>query len=124
MSDQGFFTATADSASFGQLRDVTELNFGKARRKTIVVYSSGPQTLIGTADEVWCAGTFTVNLPAAPADGDSYAFLQTTNAATLTIGRNSKTIDGASSDVTVVGSTVNVWKILTWSATANTWRTR
>jgi hypothetical protein len=97
---------------------------GKARLETVVRYTTGPQTLTGTADQIWCAGTFTVNLPASPNDGDTYEFLQETNAATLTVGRNGKNIDGAAADTTVVGAASNVWKTLVWSATANTWRTR
>lgn len=126
MSDQStFITPTLGGDSFATLRDNAEAGLGKARLRTIVSYTSGPQTLVsGTVDEVWCAGTFTVNLPASPADGESFDFLQTTNAATLTIGRNGKQIDGASSDTTLVGSTTNVWKTLKWSAGANTWRTR
>ena len=125
MTDQAFATAIAPTdLATTVLVTTVPANCGKRRLRTIVRYTSGPQTLAGAVDEVWCAGTFTVNLPAAPTDGDHYDFLQETNAATLTIGRNGKNIDGAAADTTVVGSTVNVWKSLTWSTTANTWRTR
>lgn len=124
MSDQSGLVSMPNTLNLDEVRERFLEGLGECRRKTVVRYTSGPQTLDGTSDQVWCAGTFTVNLPASPNDGDTYEFLQETNGATLTVGRNGKNIDGAASDATVVGGASNVWKTLTWSATANTWRTR
>lgn len=123
MSDQStYFTPTLGSDSFGTLRTRVEAGLGKSRLKTIVNYSSGPQTLAGAVDEIRADGTFTVNLPAAPIDGDHYEFTQVNAAGTLTIGRNGKTINGAAADATVTTQ----WSSLrlTWSATADTWWSR
>lgn len=123
MSDQGsYVVATLGSESITKLRNNAEANVGKSRLKTTVNYSSGPQTLDGTADEVRCDGTFTVNLPPSPTDGDHYEFVQVNAAGTLTIGRNGKTINGAASDVTL--STQWASKRMTWNMTANTWWSR
>ena len=123
MSDQGsYLTSTLGTIAFGTLRTNVEAGIGKSRLRTTVNYSSGPQTLAGTVDEVRCDGTFTVNLPAAPVDGDSYEFVQVNAAGTLTIGRNGKTINGAASNVTL--STQWASKRLTWNTTADTWWSR
>ena len=123
MSDQSsYFTPTLGTDTYAKLRDRVEAGLGKAKLRTVVRYTSGPQTLAGTADLVMCAGTFTVNLPAAPLDGDEYVFVQESSSATLTIGRNGKTINGAAADVTV--ATQWAGKTLTWGATANTWWSR
>ena len=124
MSDQStYFTPTVGSELFSKVRDRVEAGLGKARLKTVVRYTSGPQTLTGAADLVTCAGTFTVNLPAAPLDGDHYEFVQENGGgATLTIGRNGKTINGAASDATIASQWAGL--ALTWSAAANTWWSR
>lgn len=124
MSDQTGNVSLPDTLNMTEVRAEALEGFGKARLRTVVVYASGPQTLSGTADEVWCAGTFTVNLPPSPTDGDHYDFVQRTNGATLTIGRNGKLIDGAASDATLVGAATYQWKSLTWSATAGTWASK
>lgn len=125
MSDQTGLVSLPNTLNLDEVRAAVLEALGRCRLKTVVRYTSGgPYTLDGTVDQVWVAGTLTVNLPAAPNDGDTYDFLQETNGATLTIGRNGKNIDGAASDTTVVGGASNVWKTLTWSASANTWRTR
>lgn len=124
MSDQTGLVSLPNTLNLDEVRLTVSEGLGKTRLRTVVSYTTGPQTLAGTVDEVWCAGTFTVNLPASPQDGDHYDFCQSTNAATLTIGRNGNNIDGAAANTTVVGGAANVWKSLTWSTTANTWKTR
>lgn len=100
-------------------------SLGKCRLLTVVRYTSGPQTLAGNADLVTCdcaSGSFTVNFPAAPLDGDTYEFYKETASNTLTIGRNGKTIDFAAADSTLTSAQGH--RMFTWSAAANTWISR
>lgn len=95
---------------------------GKSRLRTIVRYTSGPQTLTGVVDLVTCdcaGGSFTVNLLATPIDGDTYEFFKETAGNTLTIGRNGKTINFVAADGTLTSALSSTR--MTWSTAANTW---
>lgn len=67
-------------------------------------------------------GTFTINLPAEPVNGDSVTIKSGPNAATnkITIGRNGKTIMGVAEDMDI--TTNNTEVTLVWVATDDTWR--
>lgn len=126
MTDQGsYIVATLGAENLPKLRNNTEANFGRSRLETVVRYTSGPQTLAGTADLVTCdaaGGSFTVHLPAAPVDGDRYEFFKETAGNTLTIGRNGKNINFAAADHTLTSALSSA--VLTWSTAANSWLAR
>lgn len=125
MSDSSTFIdpqVSDPNSILSEVRDGILATFGKARRKTVVSYSSGPQTLAEDVDLVVCdasGGDFTVNLPASPSDGDEYE-LKTVSTGTVTIGRNGSTIDGAASDYSLTGA--GNWVILTYDS--GDWITR
>jgi hypothetical protein len=125
MSDISTFIAAElndGNSVASQIRAGLLSSFGKARLMTTVAYSSGPQTLAGNADIVACdtgSGSFTVNLPAAPLDGDTYVFYKAVAGNTLTIGRNGKNIDFVAADKTITAA-LGVAR-LTWSTTLNSW---
>jgi hypothetical protein len=123
MSDQSGLVSIPNTVGALTLRDRALEGFAAARRKTILVldFADAGYTLNGECDQVHCdltGGNFTVNLPAAPVDGDEYEFLNTTTG-TTTIGRNGKTINGAPADVTV--TTLGGTRKVTWSEERDTW---
>jgi len=122
MSDQSGLVSMPGTYNLDEVRLAFLSGLGECRMRTIVRYTSGPQTLAGTADLVTCdaaGGSFTVNLPASPVDGDEYEVFKETASNTLTIGRNGKTINFAASDSTLT-SALSVARF-TWSTSANTW---
>lgn len=129
MSDQSSFidAALSDGNSVAsQIRLGLLATFGKARLMTNNhLTGPGPYTFAGGLDllsfDTTSAG-ITINLPAAPLDGDTYEVVKTVAANTLTVGRNGKTINGAAADDTLTGA--YSWKRYTWNATANTWLMR
>lgn len=68
------------------------------------------------------AGSFTINLPAVPVNGDSVTIKSGPAAATnmLTIGRNGNTIMGLAEDMDVTTNDTEL--TLVWVASDNTWR--
>lgn len=69
-------------------------------RLPVRVESSGPYDIVGTDFLVignTTSGSFTVNLPAIPNQGDTYTVKKSVAANTLTIGGNGKNIDGSGS---------------------------
>lgn len=125
MSDASTFidAALSDPTSVAsKIRLGLVASFGVVRRRTVVRYTTGPQTLTEVVDLVTCdcaGGSFTVNLPAAPADGDTYTFKKETASNTLTIGRNAKNIEMAAADQTLTSALASL--TLTWSTSANSW---
>ena len=124
MTDQSGLVDILTTYNLEEVREAIVEAFGVCRLRTVVRYTSGPQTLTGTADVVTCdaaGGSFTVNLPASPNDGDTYFFKKETASNTLTVGRNGKTIDLVAADSTLTSALSKL--IVTWSASANTWLT-
>ncbi len=125
MSDQSGLVSILTWANLPEFRDKILEAFGKSRLRTVVRYTSGPQTLAGAADLVTCdcaGGSFTVNLPASPLDGDTYLLFKETASNTLTIGRNGKTINFAAADSSITSALAS--KEFAWSSAANTWISR
>ncbi len=122
MSDMTGLVSMPDTYNLDQVRAAFLEGLGLCRTRTVVRYTSGPQTLAGTEDVVTCdaaGGSFTVNLPATPTDGDTYTFKKETAGNTLTIGRNGETIDFVAADSTLTSALSKL--TLTWSADADTW---
>lgn len=125
MSDQSGLVSMPSTYNLDEVREAFLEGLGLARMLTVVRYTSGPQTLDGTQDFVTCdctGGSFTVNLPATPSDGDTYELFKETAGNTLTIGRNGKNIDFAGSDKTLTSALS--WTRITWSTSANSWLSR
>ena len=93
--------------------------FARMRQLTPVSYSSGPQTLAGTADTVVCdtsGGNFTVNLPADPDNdepGAVYRFVNVSATGTLTIGRSGNLINTFAGDVNL--SDQHIVQFMKWT---------
>lgn len=125
MSDQSGLVSMTTNDNLETIRQRFTQGLGECRLQTVVRYTSGPQTLDGTQDIVTAdtsGGSFTVDLPADPVDGDTYEFFKEVASNTLTIGRNGNTINLAAANATLTGALS--WSRATWSGAANTWLLR
>ena len=125
MSDQSGLVELLTWDNLPQFRNTILEAFGVCRKETVAYYTSGPQTLAPDVDLVIgnCAGgSFTINLPSNPTDGDRYEALKLGATNTLTIGRNGETINGVAADSTLTGSGDSI--VFTWSSDADTWGAR
>lgn len=122
MSDQTGLVSIPNTLNLDEVREQILEGLGVSRMLTIVRYTSGPQTLNEEQDVVTCdcaSGSFTVNFPASPNDGDTYTFKKETASNTLTIGRNGHTIDFVAADATLTSAFSKV--TYCFSSAANTW---
>lgn len=125
MSDISGLVAIGPELNLDEVRSAVLEGLAKTRLQTILNLS-GAYTLNGDADLVLAdltSAAFEVTLPAAPVDGDRYEFMKVdASGNALTVGRNGKNINGVASNVSV--STQWASKVLTWSATLNSWVSR
>lgn len=125
MSFRGALVSIPNTLNLDEVRLAFLEGLSLARVLTVLSLS-GAHDLDGDADLILAdcgGGSFTVNLPLAPAvDGDSYEFMLVSASGTLTIGRNGETINGAASDATVATQWTS--KRATWSADLDTWVVR